>query len=96
LGFTLIELIVVMAIIGILAGTGISFYMRFLEKAKIVTAVAEIKIITTHIELYRASNQDVPADLSDVGHEDLPDPWGNYCLVPALNPIMLPVKKLGY
>ena len=78
LGFTLIELMIVVAILGILAGIGIPTYRNYLEKAKIVTAVAEIKMISTYIEAYRASDYELPADLSDVDFQDLPDPWGNY------------------
>jgi len=76
-GFTLIELMIVTAIVMILTGIGIPSYMSYLGKAKIVTAVAEIKMITTHIEAYNASNYELPADLSDVGYQDLLDPWGN-------------------
>lgn len=76
-GFTLIELMIVVAILGILAGIGIPAYRSHLEKAQIVTAVAEIKMITTQIEAYRATNYDLPADLSDVGYEGFEDPWGN-------------------
>jgi prepilin-type N-terminal cleavage/methylation domain-containing protein len=77
LGFTLIELMIVVAILGILVGIGIPNYMSYLEKAKIITAVAEIKLITTNIEAYRASNDELPADLSEVDFQDFPDPWGN-------------------
>ena len=76
-GFTLIELMIVVAILVILAGIGLPAYRNHLEKAQIVTAVAEIKMITIQIEAYRATNFDLPADLSDVGYEGFEDPWGN-------------------
>ncbi len=78
LGFTLIELMVAIAIIGILFGIGVPAYIVYLEKAKVVTAVAEIKMIMTEIEAYKAINDEsLPADLSVVGYQDFPDPWGN-------------------
>jgi len=76
-GFTLIEFMIVVAILGILAGIGLPAYRNHLEKAQIVTAVAEMKMITTQIEAYRATNFGLPADLSDVGYEGFEDPWGN-------------------
>jgi prepilin-type N-terminal cleavage/methylation domain-containing protein len=77
-GFTLIELMIVVAILGILGGIGIPAYMTYLERAKVITAVAEIKMIMTEIEAYKAINDgDLPADLSVVGYQDFLDPWGN-------------------
>jgi prepilin-type N-terminal cleavage/methylation domain-containing protein len=76
-GFTIIELMIVVAILGIIAGIGIPTYRNYLEKAKIVTAVAEIKMIMTHIEAYRSTQMELPADLSTVGFQDFVDPWGN-------------------
>ena len=77
-GFTLIELMIVVAILGILGGIGIPAYMTYLEKAKVITAVAEIKMIMTEIEAYKAINDGgLPADLSVVAYQDFLDPWGN-------------------
>jgi prepilin-type N-terminal cleavage/methylation domain-containing protein len=77
LGFTLLELMIVVAIIGILAGIGIPSYRNYLHKAKVVTAVAEIKMIMTHIEAYRSNRYELPVDLSAVGYQNFRDPWGN-------------------
>ena len=76
-GYTLIELLIVVVILGLIAGIGVPAYRNYLEKAKIVTAVAEIKMISTHIEAYKATRYELPADLSVVGYQDFLDPWGN-------------------
>lgn len=76
-GFTLIELMIVIAIIGIVGGIGIPTYMTYLEKAKIVTAVAEIKNISSIIAAYRTEDYELPTDLSAVDYQNLLDPWGN-------------------
>ena len=76
-GYSLIELFIVVAILGLIAGIGVPAYRSHLEKAKIVTAVAEIKMINTHIEAYRTTKYELPADLSDIGYQDFLDPWGN-------------------
>jgi hypothetical protein len=77
---------IVVAILGLITGIGIPNYRSHLEKAKIVTAVAEIKMITTHIEAYKATNYGLPADLSGVGFQDFKDPWGNPYIYVNLEP----------
>lgn len=76
-GFALLELVVVIAILGILAGIAIPVYITFIEKARVVKAISEIKHINTGIDAYRVENVALPASLNDVGYQDLLDPWGN-------------------
>jgi general secretion pathway protein G len=76
-GFTLIELLIVILILGILAGIGIPAYRGYVERAKIITAIAEIKDISTAIEADKADDDVLPAGLNDVGYQNLLDPWGN-------------------
>ncbi len=71
------DLLIVIAILGILAGIAIPAYRGYVEKAKVVTAIAEIRDINTAIESDRAEEDELPADLSDVGYQNLLDPWGN-------------------
>lgn len=91
--FTLLEVLVVVAIIVILAGVGTFAYMRYLSDAKKTQAQLKAKTISTAIESYYAnpnSNQQYPSQLTDLlvppwggtsflknGQEDLYDPWGN-------------------
>lgn len=76
-GFTLLELIVVVAITGILAGIGIPMYYTFLEKAKITRAVSEISMLEREILAYEVNNGKLPESLDDIGRSGLEDPWGN-------------------
>ncbi len=48
-GFTLIELMVVMAIIAILATAGLSAYTGYIKKARDTTRIADINAINTII-----------------------------------------------
>ena len=76
-GFTLLELLVVVAIIGTLASIAISTYQGTIQKAKTVKAIAEIKNIATTLDNFYQDNQFYPDTLDQAGLGGLRDPWGN-------------------
>lgn len=91
-GFTLLEMLVVMVVIAILSGLGVTGYRMAQRQAKEGCAKADIERLRTALEEYRVEFGRYPqqgtsiniADLSDVGFltnavEDvvLVDPWGN-------------------
>lgn len=76
-GFTLIELMVVIAILGTITGIAIPAYQSYIEKARIAKAIAEISIIQGEIAAYSADRQELPDTLNDVGRGNLLDPWEN-------------------
>lgn len=76
-GFTLIEMLLVVAIIGILASIAIPSYLAFIEKARVSKAIAEIKSISTIIDGYFISESSFPLSLADVGEGGAIDPWGS-------------------
>jgi type II secretion system protein G len=61
-GFSLIELVVVVAILGILAAVAIPRVTGSLEKAKINTDKANLRIINNAIELYNAEKGSYPSE----------------------------------
>ncbi len=76
-GFTLVELVLLVAIIGIIAGIAIPSYSSYIKKAKIKQAVADLKTISLEIEMFKAGNPGLPANLATVPGINLIDPWGN-------------------
>lgn len=76
-GFTLLELMIVVAIIGALAGLAIPNYLNYLDKARLARAIAEIRYIEQVIDSYEAANESLPNTLAEVGAGEMVDPWGN-------------------
>ncbi|MFH1737541.1 MAG: prepilin-type N-terminal cleavage/methylation domain-containing protein [bacterium] len=58
--FTLIELLIVVAIIGILAAIAVPNFMNAQERAKVSRAQADIRSIVTALEMYRVDNNNYP------------------------------------
>lgn len=74
--FTLVELAIVVAIVGVLAAVGAGRYQVYLERARIARAIVELRGIATRIELAEEESRVLPSNLVDVGVTTL-DPWGN-------------------
>jgi prepilin-type N-terminal cleavage/methylation domain-containing protein len=77
-GFTLVELIVVCAILGVLIGFAIPSYTKYKDLAKVSAAMSEIRTIELAINSYVAENGSKPADLNQVKYDTLTDPWANH------------------
>lgn len=58
--FTLIELLIVVAIIGILAAIAVPNFLNARMKAQVTRSISEIKAISTAMEMYRIDNNSVP------------------------------------
>jgi general secretion pathway protein G len=76
-GFTLIELMVVIAIIGTMSAIAIPAYQGYIEKARIAKAIAEIDIMQGEIVAYQTDKGELPDTLNDIGRASLLDPWKN-------------------
>ncbi|MBW1721966.1 MAG: prepilin-type N-terminal cleavage/methylation domain-containing protein [Deltaproteobacteria bacterium] len=75
-GFTLIEALMVMVILGTIGAIALPLYTRYIEKAKVTKAIAEISILQKEILNFQAENDAFPANLGDIGRGNLKDPWG--------------------
>ena len=63
-GFTLIELMIVIAIIGILAAIAIPQFSAYRQKAYNSAAQSDLKNLKTGMEAYMAEFQEYPASLA--------------------------------
>ncbi len=76
-GLTLVELLIAIAIIGILAGVAIPIYAGYVENAKVQSAIADIGSISLVIDEYRTDRDTLPTTLADINYATYLDPWGN-------------------
>ncbi|PCI67100.1 MAG: prepilin-type cleavage/methylation domain-containing protein [Piscirickettsiaceae bacterium] len=74
-GFTLVELLSVVAIIGILASLGQVAYYSYVEKTNNVLTQTEMQGIQDKIEVYVIVHGSLPLDLTFLGNPL--DQWGN-------------------
>ncbi len=75
--FTLLELIFIVAIIGVLAGIAVPIYADFKYKAELATAKAVIREIESGVRLYYYKYNRYPANLDECMSATPLDPWGN-------------------
>lgn len=76
-GFTLVELIVVFAILSILSLISTIYAIAYIKETRVQIAINNIKNIEKSIALFEAEHGNLPDSLSEVGQDDMKDPWGN-------------------
>jgi general secretion pathway protein G len=75
-GFTLVELMLVVTIVGILTGIAIPTYSGYREKVDAAQASADIIAIGLALEKYYSNNNKYPDSLDEIGTGSIKDPWG--------------------
>jgi len=81
-GFTLVELMLTVAILGVLGTLAVSQYSDYQDKLKLAQIKSDFKKIEVAIAQYYSDNKAFPQQLSDVGLGGMRDPWGRtyvYC-----------------
>lgn len=75
-GMTLVELMIVTAIIAIIGSLSMSFYKDYTKDAEISRTIDEIRAIELVVSSYHQNHHRYPPTLAAVGI-DYKDPWGN-------------------
>jgi len=76
-GLTLIELLCVIAIIGILASIATPLFITYRDRAMILEAEVEIRVLEKEITSYFITRKEYPESLDDIGYVNFLDPWKN-------------------
>lgn len=86
-GFSLIELMIVVAIIGILSAIALPAYQNYIKKAEFGTALATLNAIKINVEEYVSRTGTFPAnsDLAELGTASDAFKLGTISVVPADN-----------
>ena len=79
-GVTLLELIIVVAIMGLIMGVALPSYQDHVDSVNVGLATADIKRIEQAIERYYIDTNSYPLNLAEVALGGLEDPWGNSTL----------------
>lgn len=81
-GFTLLELMIVVAILAIIASIGVPQYVGALRTARVGKTKHELVTISQAIDSYAVKSGQLPLSLHQVGFGGKRDPWGvPYCFL---------------
>jgi general secretion pathway protein G len=75
--YTLIEIMIVVAIIGTLASLAIPLFAHMTYRAQVTRAINDLRILETEIDTFEFANSRAPVDLAEIDRAGLTDPWGN-------------------
>jgi general secretion pathway protein G len=76
-GFTFIELMISLAIVGVLASVATPMYQNYRERIRVSTAVADIGAISAAIKGYALDARRYPVSLAEIRMGGKLDPWGH-------------------
>ena len=75
-GFSLIELIIIVAVILVLGGLASAGYFKALDAARVARATGDIHAIELEATTHSVRQGCLPASLADLGRAGMTDPWG--------------------
>jgi general secretion pathway protein G len=75
-GWTLVEVLLIIALIGIIASILVPVFLQILERAKVRKAIADMRMIEFEVGQYRDLEERYPEDLDALPPRPRLDPWG--------------------
>ncbi len=74
---TLVELVLIVAIVGVLTTLALTTYGSYRERAKVDQAVSDVMVISLSITEFKNDYSRLPVDLAEIGKSAMVDPWGH-------------------
>jgi len=81
-GFTVVELMLVVAIIAVVAAIALPSFQGYMDRAKVAQATSDIRSIDVAVAQYDSDNRTSSDDLADLGKGSLHRPLGKFLRVP--------------
>ena len=86
-GFTVVELMLAVVLVGVLVGVALPAYTSYKDKLKVKQAQDDISAMAASIDLRYTDTGTLPGSLADIGKGGLLDPWGRaYAYLPLNTP----------
>ncbi len=76
-GFTIVELMIVLAIVGLLAMIAVPTYQNYVERVDADDTAKDLIAIQFSIDDFELTYGNLPISLTDIGMDNMKDPWGN-------------------
>jgi len=76
-GFSLLELLIALSLVGVMAAIAYPSYTQYVDKGRNALAAADIASIAQGIERFYTAFNLYPDSLAEIGLDGMLDPWGN-------------------
>lgn len=76
-GFTVVEILIVVAAIGTLCSVALPLFMKYISKSRVVRSVVDMHAIDEDLGIHYAQTGHYPETLEEIHGRRLLDPWGS-------------------